>query len=231
MYKILTKVLAKRMKSVLTEVISDTQSAFLGGRNILDRVLIANEIVDGWRKSKKKGLLFKFYFENTYDSINWEFLFSMLLNFGFGAKWISWMKECVTIARVSVLLNGSPTKEFCPQKGLRQGDPLSPFLFTVAAEGLSILLRRARELGIIKGVEISTKRVVVSHLKFADDSLLFCEADWVELLNLKRILRWFEILSGLKINYHRSVVCGVGASNTMLKDFAHLLNCKITSLP
>lgn len=101
----------------------------------------------------------------------------------------------------------------------------------MAAEGLSILLRRARELGIIKGVEISTKRVVVSHLKFADDSLLFCEADWVELLNLKRILRWFEILSGLKINYHRSVVCGVGASNTMLKDFAHLLNCKITSLP
>lgn len=197
----------------------------------MDGVLIANEIVDGWKKLKKKGMLFKLDFEKACDSINWKFLFSMLSNFGFGTRWISWMKECITTARISIPVNGSPTKKFYPQKGLRQGDPLSPFLFTVVAEGLRILLRRTRELGFIKGVEIGANKVVVSHLQFADDSFLFCEAEWVEVSNLKRILRWFEILSGLKINYHKSVVCGVGISDNLLKDFATLLNCKTKSLP
>lgn len=158
-------------------VIGEAQSAFLGGRNILDRVLIANEIVDGWKKTKKRGLLFKIDFEKAYDSLNWEFLFSMLSSFGFGSKWISWMKKCLSSARTSILVNGSPTKEFSPQKGLRQGDPLSPFLFNLAAEGLNILLIRARELGLLKGVVFGANEIVVSHLQFADDSLLFYDAE------------------------------------------------------
>lgn len=89
MYKILSKVLASRLKPVMSEVISETQSAFVGGRNILDGVLIANEIVDGWKKAKKKGLLLKLDFEKAFDTINLGFLFSMLSNFGFGSKWIS----------------------------------------------------------------------------------------------------------------------------------------------
>ncbi|GMQ01732.1 hypothetical protein CsSME_00048274 [Camellia sinensis var. sinensis] len=201
-YKILSKVLASRLKSVMSEVISETQSAFVGERNILDGVLIANEVVDGWKKSKKRGLLLKLDFEKAFDSINWGFLFSMLSNFGFGYKWISWMVECISTVRISVLVNGSPTKEFNPQKGLRQGDPLSPFLFNLAAEGLNILLLRAREKGLVKGIHVGGNGVVVSHLQFGDDSLLFYEADMQEVMNLKRILRCFEMVTGLKINYH-----------------------------
>ncbi|XP_028084749.1 uncharacterized protein LOC114285866 [Camellia sinensis] len=192
MYKLLSKVLASRLKLVLPEVISETQSAFLGGRNILDGVLITNEVVDGWKKAKKKGLLFKLDFEKACDSINWGFLFSMFANCGFGSKWISWINE---------------------------------------SEGLNILLLRARELRLIKWIYIGVNGVVVSHLQFADDSLLFCEADVQEVMNLKRILRCFEMVSRLKINFHKSVVCGVGISNNCLKDLASLLNCKTQSLP
>ncbi|XP_028118811.1 uncharacterized protein LOC114316349 [Camellia sinensis] len=86
-------------------------------------------VVDGWKKVKKKGAIIKLDFEKAFES-------------------------CVTSARISVLVNGSPTDEFCPQRGLRQGDPLSPFLFNLVAEGLNVLLSRAYQLGIIKGVKI-----------------------------------------------------------------------------
>lgn len=106
---------------MLPKIIRDVQSAFVGGRNIQDGILIANEVVDDWKKRKKKGLILKLDFEKAYDSVNWDFLFSMLVNFGFGDRWITWMKACVTAARISILVNGFPTSEFNPERGLRQG--------------------------------------------------------------------------------------------------------------
>ncbi|CAL5358449.1 unnamed protein product [Camellia sinensis] len=229
-YKILAKVLSNRMKTVMPRIISVTQSAFIGGRNILDGILIANEVVHGWKKDRGKGVILKLDFEKAYDSVNWGFLFSMLANFGFGAKWVSWIKECVTSASISILVNGSPTSEFKPQRGLRQGDPLSPFLFNVVAEGLNILLERAKQLGLIKGAVVGSD-LRITHLQFADDTILFCEAEWEEILNIKRILRCFEIMSGLQINYHKSVVCGVGISSTLCQEFASKLHCIYQNLP
>ncbi|XP_028106830.1 uncharacterized protein LOC114305894 [Camellia sinensis] len=156
----------------------------------------------------------------------------MLAKFGFGEKCISWIQECVSTARILILVNGSPTKEFNPQKGLRQGDSLSLFLFNLVVEALNILLQRAMELRLLKGVSVGANdEVKLSHLQFADDSLLFCEVELLEVLNLKRILRCFEVASGLKINYHKSVVCGIGISGSALTEFAFLLNCKTQNLP
>ncbi|XP_028052094.1 uncharacterized protein LOC114256638 [Camellia sinensis] len=216
---------------ILSSIIGETQTAFIGGRNILDGVFIANEVVDGWKKSKKLGIILKLDFEKAFDSVNWKFLFSLLSNFGFGNKWISWIKTCITSVRISILVNGSPTTEFSPQRGLRQGDPLSPFLFNIVSEGLNMLLNRAINLGILRGVLVGSKDVLLSHLQFADDSIIFSEADWDQMVLIKRVLRCFEFLSGLRINYHKSVVCGVGMDDSLLLSFAKLLNCQVHSLP
>lgn len=230
LYKILAKVLSNRIKTVMPRIISDTQPAFIGGRNILDGILIANEVVDGWKKDRKNGIILKLDFEKAYDSVNWGFLVSMLSNFGFGAKWVSWIKECVTSANISIFVNSSPTSEFRPQRGLRQGDPLSPFLFNIVAEGLNILLSRAKQLGLIKGALVDSD-LRITHLQFADDTILFCEAEWEKVLNIKRILRSFEIMSGLQVNYHKSVVCGVGIHSDICQEFASKLHYLYQTLP
>ena len=155
----------------------------------------------------------------------------MLTNFGFGGLWVSWLKECVTTARISVLVNGSPTDEFSPSKGLRQGDPLSPFLFNIVVEGLNLLLARAIDLGLIKGDSLGHSEIQLTHLQFVDDTLLFCEAEEAEVVTIKRILRCFEIVSGLKINFHKSVLCGVGIEEARAQVFASKFNCQCQKLP
>ncbi|XP_028055715.1 uncharacterized protein LOC114259878 [Camellia sinensis] len=134
-------------------------------------------------------------------------------------------------AKISILVNGSPISEFIPVRGLRQGDPLSPFLFNIVAEGLNILLLRAPQRGLIKGVVVRSNDVRITHLQFPDDTILFCEAEWEEIVAIKKILRRFEVLSELKINYHKSVVCGVGIDDDLSKEFASKLNCPHQSLP
>lgn len=141
------------------------------------------------------------------------------------------MKACVTTTRTLILVNGSPTAEFNPERGLRQGDPLSPFLFIIVVGGLNILLAKAKELGILKGVPVGNCEETISHLQFADDTIVFCKAEWVEVLNVKRILRCFEIMSGLKINYHKSNICGMGVPDELVTNFASRLNCMKISLP
>ncbi|XP_028065507.1 uncharacterized protein LOC114268521 [Camellia sinensis] len=175
-YKVLAKVLCTRLRQVLPKLIGEVQTAFLGGRCILDGVLIANEVVDWWRKSKKKGIILKSDFEKVYDSVNWEFLSSMMANFGFCEKWVGWIKSCISTSRISVLVNRSPTTEFSSQKGLRQGDFLSPFLFNIVAEGLNLLLDKAKEKWLIRGASVGPKELKISHLQFADDTIIFCKA-------------------------------------------------------
>ncbi|XP_028074331.1 uncharacterized protein LOC114276709 [Camellia sinensis] len=230
-YKVVAKVLANRMKVVVPKIIDRVQSAFLSGRNIMDGVLVANEIVDWWKKTNRKGLIIKLDFEKAYDTVNWNFLFQMLENFGFGPTWTKWIKECISSARVSILVNGSPSTEFCPQKGLRQGDPLSPFLFNVVAEGLNILISRAKDMGLVRGISVGANGLNISHLQFADDTVLFCEAEGSQILAIKRILRCFEVISGLRINFSKSVVCGVGVAEVEVDEFARKLNCLSTKLP
>lgn len=121
-------------------------------------------------------------------------------------------------------MNGSPTIKFIPKKGIRQGDPLSPFLSNLVAEGLNMLMERARSLGLVRGAVVGKDEVVVSHLQFVDDTIIFCEANIEKVMVIKRILRCFELFSRLKINFHKSSICGIEVSDVEVKAFASRLN-------
>jgi hypothetical protein len=232
LYKILAKLLANRLRQVIGTVISDTQSAFVKNRQILDGILIANEVVDEARKTKKELLLFKVDFEKAYDSVDWGYLDSVMGKMGFPTLWRKWMKECVTTATASVLVNGSPTDEFSLGRGLRQGDPLSPFLFLLAAEGLSVLMKAMVDASLFCGYAVgSGNSVVLSHLQFADDTLLLGEKSWANVRALRAVLILFEAVSGLKVNFHKSMLVGVNITDSWLSEAVTLLNCKLGKVP
>ncbi|XP_071715148.1 uncharacterized protein [Rutidosis leptorrhynchoides] len=175
-YKILSKLLANRIRSVIDKLVGVEQSAFIRGRSILDIILIANKLVGDVKNNKARCFIFKADFEKAFDSARWNFLFDIMRKMGFGSKWLKWIESCFKSASISVLVNGSPTKEFRLQRGIRQGDPLSPYLFIIASEGLNILAKIAARKKIIRGVEIGRDRINITHLQFANDTIFF--GDW-----------------------------------------------------
>ncbi|KAL9672015.1 hypothetical protein QQ045_009589 [Rhodiola kirilowii] len=231
MYKILSKCLAKRLSVVLPHLISYNQSAFLANRNILDGIMVTNELIHAMKVEKRKALVIKLDFRKAYDSLSWEFLEMIQRRMGFSGKWMSWMKECYSSAKLAVLINGSPSKEFAMERGLRQGDPLSPFLFLVAVEGLSRILDKAVEEGVIEGVVWLNNGEKLSHLQFADDTVLFCKAEAVEVESLKSTLIAFGGCSGLKINFDKSMCFGIGLKEEEVRELAKIFQCPVGGFP
>ncbi|KAL4573100.1 hypothetical protein LXL04_019893 [Taraxacum kok-saghyz] len=147
--KIIAKVLAIRLAAVIDSVVSKEQSAFIKGRQILDGPLVVNEVIN-WYKKKKKLKLLKIDFEKAYDSVSWSFLDQVMGCLKFPTRWRGWIRACLHSSRSSVLVNESPSKEFRLYRGLRQGDPLSPFLFILVMEGLHVAMKDAMAAGFFK---------------------------------------------------------------------------------
>ena len=146
---------------------------------------------------------------------------------------MSWIKWCISTASFSVLVNGSPTGFFPSSRGLRQGDPLSPYLFVIGMETLSRLLNRANVGNYFSGTKFVDGRgeeMVISHLLYADDTLLFCKADKDELKFISWTLMWFKAVSGLKINLNKSEIIPIGTVANM-EELALELGCKVGTLP
>ena len=132
--------------------------------------------------------------EKTYDHVNWEALFYLLNRMGFGLKWKGWIKACVTSVRFSILVNGSLEGFFGSFRGLRQGDPLSPLLFLLIMEVLSRILKKTKENNLIQGFHVGAVNSVgvrISHLLFADNTILFCDASKEQLLSIRLVLSCF----------------------------------------
>ena len=213
MYKIIAKLLANRLSSVLGKIISPSQNVFVKGRQILDSVLIANECLDSRLKSALPGVLCKLDLEKAYDHVNWKFLLYLLRRCGFSAKWRRWISFCISFVRFSILVNGSPCGFFQSSRGIRQGDSLSPMLFVIVMEALSRLIDKAIGAGMLFGFfvgGVDSAPLEISHQLFADDTLIFCEADPDHLFHLRSILVWFEATSGLRINLGKSELVQIG---------------------
>ncbi|XP_071708359.1 uncharacterized mitochondrial protein AtMg01250-like [Rutidosis leptorrhynchoides] len=150
---------------------------------------------------------------------------------GFGSKWRHWILSCLKSASISILVNGSPTSEFKLGRGVRQGDPLSPFLFILAAEGLNALTKAAVRGNKFSGVDIGRDKIHVSHLQYADDTIYFRNWSDANIRNLMKLLKCFELTSGLKVNYHKSRLYGVGVDLAEVDSVARFYNCTSGSLP
>ena len=232
LYKIIAKMLANRLRLVISSVVFKTQSAFIKNQQILDGILIANEVVDEARKLKKELMLFKVDFEKAYNSIDWGYLDSVMESMSFPVLWRKWIRECVGTAKASVLVNGSPTDEFHLHRGLRQGDPLSSFLFLIAAEGLHILMKVMADNHLFTGYSVGmVNPVVVSHLRFVDDTLLLGHKSWANVRALRGTLVIFKSMSGLKVNFNKSLLVGINISDSWLNEAASVLGCKVGKVP
>ncbi|XP_039048924.1 uncharacterized protein LOC120189810 [Hibiscus syriacus] len=231
LYKIVSRVMAKRMGICIKEVVGENQFAFTSGKQIADCVLIANEVIDDLSKKKKKALLFKADFRKAYDSVDWNFLNLILKKMGFGKRWRKWVQFCISTSSIVVLVNGYPSVRFSIKRGLRQGCSLSPFLFNVVGEALSGMLKKVTDIGLCGNVGVGFGNTEITHIQIAYDLLIFSAANEQSLKNFKRVLKIFELAAGLKLNMSKSKIFGINVDDSRISYWANSINCGWDSLP
>lgn len=190
LYKCISKVLTNRIKHVLTKLVSNNQSAFIPGRQIQDNILLTQEIMKGYnRKNGPKRVALKIDIQKAYDTMNWEFLRKILLEFGFHIKMVEWIMQCVTTTTFTINVNGERIGYFKVARGLRQGDPMSPYLFTLIMEIFTLVLKRKINRSREFHYHFGCKDMKLTHVCFATDLLVMCHGDLHQLVLLKRLLR------------------------------------------
>lgn len=192
-----------RLRPILDEIISPNQSAFVPDRLIADNALVAFECFHFIQKNKRPAnaaCAYKLDLSKAYDRVDWGFLEQAMYKMGFAHRWVSWILQCVTTVRYAVKFNGTLLSTFAPSRGLRQGDPLSPFLFLFVADGLSLLLDEKVRQGELTPVHVCRRAPGISHLLFADDTLLFFKADNSQAVVVKDVLKDYATSTGQLIN-------------------------------
>lgn len=200
LYKVIAKLLTDRLQKLLIQIISPAQSAFLPGRLLAENVLLATEIVHGynWKNIEPRGML-KVDLRKAFDSVRWDSIISALRALAVPEKFVNWISQCISTPTFSVSVNGSVGGYFKSNKGLRQGDPLSPYLFVLAMEVFSSLLKTRFEAGYIH-YHPKTSELSISHLMFADDVMVFFDGGSSSLHGISEALDYFASWSGLQVN-------------------------------
>uniref|UniRef100_A0A803PSF4 Reverse transcriptase domain-containing protein n=1 Tax=Cannabis sativa TaxID=3483 RepID=A0A803PSF4_CANSA len=202
-------VLANRLKSVLHSVISPNQSAFLTGRQITDNIVIANEIIHAIhsRKSGKLGwAAIKLDMEKAFDRVEWSFISHFLHHIGVPQRFTSLITKCLSTVTYQLSLNGNLSNVFSSSRGIRQGNPLSPYLFLIVAEGFSAAIRLHEEAALFSGIKICRGAPSFSHLLFADDSMVFVPISTQSSEAINNILLLYFQASGQSVNRDKSSI-------------------------
>ncbi|KAL2247967.1 UNVERIFIED_CONTAM: Transposon TX1 uncharacterized protein [Sesamum indicum] len=205
LYKIIAKLLVQRLSVVLDKLINPSQAAFIPGRSIGDNILLAQELFTGYNQTRlPPRCALKVDIRKAYDTVEWDFLVATLQLFGFPPTFIRWIEECISTTSFLVGLNGNPHGFFDGARGLRQGDPLSPFLFVLVMEVLHIGFLQLIEQDMQFTYHWKCELARVFQLGFANDLLLFCRADLDSVRVLKVGLDQFAEWSGLRLNIQKS---------------------------
>nr|CAA66812.1 non-ltr retrotransposon reverse transcriptase-like protein [Arabidopsis thaliana] len=230
LYKVIAKLLTSRLKKLLNEVISPSQSAFLPGRLLSENVLLATEIVHGYntKNISSRGML-KVDLRKAFDSVRWDFIISAFRALAVPEKFVCWINQCISTPYFSVMVNGSSSGFFKSNKGLRQGDPLSPYLFVLAMEVFSSLLKARFDAGYIQ-YHPKTADLSISHLMFADDVMVFFDGGSSSLHGISEALDDFASWSGLHVNKDKTNLYLAGTDEVEALAISHY-GFPISTLP
>ncbi|KAK2648729.1 hypothetical protein Ddye_016218 [Dipteronia dyeriana] len=228
-YKNCSEAFTNRFRNVLDEVISETQSAFIPGRLILDNGIVGFECMHALRrkkKGKKGSLALKLDMSKAYDRMEWDFLSGMMTRLGFSASWVNRIMRCVQSFFFSHLINGEVYGLMKPSRGLRQGDPLYPYLFLICVEDLSQLLQIVERSRKLMGFQCSRGGPKITHLFFADDSMIFTLAVEKDCQIISQVLNVYEKASGQVVNFQKSAIC-VSKGVSKHKALAQILGVRL----
>jgi hypothetical protein len=212
-YKLIAGCISRRIKSTLDFLISDTQTGFMKGRYIGENTRYIYDLMSYTEENNIPGLLMLIDFEKAFDSISWSFVYKVLHFFGFGEN-INWIKIFNTNFKASILQSGFLSEEFQVQRGCRQGDPVSPYIFLLCAEILAILIKQNHD---IKGIVINDKEHKIS--QYADDTSLALDGSVKSLHSALDTLERYANFSGLKINSAKTKLIWIGSKNSLQRSF------------
>eukprot|EP00253_Pinus_taeda_P036032 PITA_36032 len=221
-YKIFTKIIASRLQPLLPSLISENQGGFLSNRQIHDSIALVQEAIHSSISRQEKGFVLKLDLANAFDRVRHSFLFTVLRKMGFNSTFISTIAACISGPWISPLINGRPCEAFQSSRGLRQGCPLSPYLFILMAESFSRALDYNRRVGLISGIKFGNGVKNLNHSQFADDTLLIGGASTTIARRFKTLLDQFMEYSGGEINFHKSCIYGWNISTQTAHSIASI---------
>ncbi|XP_057790850.1 uncharacterized protein LOC131007957 [Salvia miltiorrhiza] len=232
-YKVISKILAIRLNAAAATIVSNNQFGFILGRSIHECITLASEGANCMERSLHgKNMALKVDIHKAFDTLRWDFLLFVLQEFGFSNIFCSWIKTILSSARISIRFNGALYGYFDCGRGVRQGDPLSPILFALAEDVLSRIFLDAANRGLITGMRFSRYLSFPSHLLYADDVLLFCQASKRNCIMIDSILQLYATVSGQYCNKHKSTLYfGKGVSPGRRSRLQRVLDFNIGSMP
>lgn len=197
MYKVISKILAIMMKVIFPDAIETNQCAFITERLLLENVLLASELVNGYHKNgNAEKCAIKFDISKAFDTVKWSFIIAVLQAVGLPTQFIHWIRQCISTASFSVSVNGSLEGFFTSARGIRQGCSLSPYLYVILSNVLSKLLNEAAEAGVF-AYHPQCQGVKLTHLSFADDILVFTDGTSESLMGVIEVMNRFACMSAL----------------------------------
>lgn len=203
-YKCLSKLIARRFSKTLPDLVDKSQAAFVKGRSISDNILLAQELLNGYNPHHGvPKATFKLDLHKAFDTCHWQFILDVLIIRGYPPHFIRWIHSCLSTARFSVRINGESEGYFSSSRGIRQGDPISPFLFVIVMDALSEMLDKVKSHPNFK-LHHKMEQIELNHLCFADDLMLFCRGEENSIKLLMETLNTFFTFSGLRMNTHKS---------------------------